>query len=263
MPELAEVEIVRRNLERWWTRPASDLILDDPELLRDGTPEGLRKAFLTATPELRRRGKYLLFDFGEHTVVAHFRMSGKIVLEPQPSGRFARLSWAVDDGWLVFKDPRRLGHVELYPSADLPDAYPALAKMGPEPLDLPGPELAARLSPRRRLKDALLDQKVVAGVGNIAISEIFWRLSLPPDVKVAALADDDVAALAAELGRYFRQLIEVQSGDEVVYLGEGAHADNPFDVYDREGSPCSRCGTRIDRETIGGRSSYFCPRCQS
>lgn len=263
MPELAEVEIVRRNLEAWWTRPASEVCLHDPQLLTRGTPAQLQELLCGAIPDIDRRGKYLVFRFdGDRALVAHFRMTGKFVRAPEPNVRFARLSFDAADGeWLVFKDPRRLGHVEVFAPGEL-SAYKPLNELGPEPIGLASDELARRLSPRRRLKDALLDQKVVAGVGNIAVSEIFWRLKLPPDVRVSALDKGMVGALGNEIGRYFEQLIDLQASDEVVYIGEGGPAENPFDVYGREGEPCPRCAAVIERVVIAGRSSYFCPDCQ-
>ncbi len=160
----------------------------------------------------------------------------------------------------MFKDSRRLGQVEVFDTGELAD-YEPLQRMGPEPTDLDADLLAEQLPPKRRLKDALLDQSVVAGVGNIAISEVFWRLELPPDVRSNELSDAQIARLAEELPRYFDQLIDDQMADEIVYLGEGK-SKNPFDVYAREGEECPRCATPIVRAKIGGRSSYFCEVCQ-
>ena len=261
MPELAEVEIVRRNLEGWWTEPASEVRLLDDELLVRGDPQTLRGLLTSQPPEMGRRGKYLLAGFDDGAIVFHFRMTGKIVLAHQPEPDYARLSWRVDPGWLVFKDRRRLGRVEVFED-DAIDDYEPLTTMGPEPWDLTGELLRDRLSQRRRLKDALMDQSSIAGVGNIAVSELFWRLKLPPDAQVSDLDDDDFEALAAEIPTYFDDIIDREMADEVTYVEEDSSA-NPFDVYGREGGPCPRCGTEIAREKIAGRSSYFCPQCQS
>lgn len=261
MPELAEVEIVRRNLADWWTTPASEVRLHDEALLTRGAPELLHELLTSEAPTMDRRGKYLIARFSaDRALIFHFRMTGKIVRSPDPEPRFARLAWDGADEWLVFKDSRRLGHVEVFDTGGLAD-YEPLLKMGPEPYGLSGEELAAQLSPRRRLKDALLDQSVIAGVGNIAISEVFWRLKLAPDIKAKSLSQDQIDALAEELPRYFDELMEDQMDDEVIYLGEGK-AENPFAVYGREEEPCQRCDTPIERVVIGGRSSYYCPTCQ-
>lgn len=261
MPELAEVEIVRRNLAGWWTEPAHEVrILDDAVLTR-GSPELLRQLFEAAAPQMERRGKYLIARFpAERAVIFHFRMTGKIVRTDDAEVRFARLSWAVGDGWLVFKDSRRLGHVEVFDAGELA-GYEPLQRMGPEPHGLTAEALAPRLG-SRRLKDALMDQSVIAGVGNIAISEVFWRLGLAPEVRADELTETQLAALVDELPRYFDELLEEQMDDEVIYLGEGK-AESPFAAYGRAGLPCMRCGAPIVRSVVGGRSSYSCPECQA
>lgn len=262
MPELAEVEIVRRNLSAWWSGPATDVrVLDDAVLTR-GSPELLNELLRGPEPTMDRRGKYLIARFAaDRAVIFHFRMTGKIVRNAAPDVRFARLAWNSAGGdWLVFKDSRRLGHVEAFDAGELAE-YEPLLRMGPEPHGLTGEALSMRLSSRRRLKDALLDQSVIAGVGNIAVSEVFWRLHLAPDIVVKDLTPAQVAALAAELPRYFDELLLEQFDDEVVYLGEGK-AQNPFAVYGREGDACPRCGSTVARVVIGGRSSYFCSVCQ-
>lgn len=263
MPELSEVEIVRRNLSEWWRSPATEVRVLDEAVLTFGRPELLHELLRGAAPTMDRRGKYLIARFeGDRALIFHFRMTGKIVRSAEPEPRFARLAWTgAGDDWLVFKDARRLGHVEVFDTGELADYLP-LQRMGPEPHGLTGPALAARLSPRRRLKDALMDQSVIAGVGNIAISEVFWRLELAPDVKVDALAEAQIAALADELPRYFDELLEDQMDDEVIYLGEGK-AENPFAVYGREHESCSRCGGTVARKMVGGRSSYYCSKCQT
>lgn len=262
MPELAEVEIVRRNLAAWWTTPVSEVRLLDDAVLTRGGPQLLRELMASAAPTMARRGKYLIAHFpGDRAIIFHFRMTGKIVRAFEPHPRFARLAWNGAAGeWLVFKDARRLGHVDLFDAGELA-SYQPLQRIGPEPHGLTGEALAERLSPRRRLKAALLDQSVIAGVGNIAISEVFWRLRFAPDIKVEDLSAEQVASLAAELPRYFDELLEEQQDDEVVYLGEGK-AQNPFAVYGRETECCPRCGDAIVRDVIGGRSSYSCPTCQ-
>lgn len=262
MPELAEVEVVRRNLEAWWTRPARDVRLVDEKLVTRGAPEDLERLLRSAPPKLLRRGKYLVARFGDEAVVFHFRMTGKIVKASEPRPRFARLSWdGTDGGWLVFKDARRLGHVDVLEPGGLA-SYAPLVAMGPEPHELDAVTLRQRLPARRGLKAALLDQAVVAGVGNIAISEVFWRLHLSPTIKCAALTDDQLTALAATLPTYFDELIDAQMADEITYINEGGDGPNPFDVYGREDEPCPRCKTPIQRLTVAARSSYFCPTCQ-
>lgn len=274
MPELAEVEVARRNLVRWWEgRAAGEVLVLDPKLLVATDEGALVEVLQTPLEAMKRRGKYLIGHFEDgRAVVFHFRMTGKIIRCDRPEARFARLAWYVapgtgpggalqEGGWLVFKDQRRLGHVELFEPGALA-GYAPLAMMGPEPYDLTVEAFRARVSPRRNLKAALLDQSVVAGVGNIAITELFWRSKIAPRAKMGELSEAQVAALVEDMPRYFDEVIAVSQADEIVYLEEG-NAENTFDVYGREGEPCPRCAATIVREVIGGRSSFYCPSCQA
>lgn len=264
MPELAEVEVVRRNLEKWWLgRPAREVRLLDSKSLKQGSLRELEAAFLTPLEALSRRGKYLTahFESGD-AVVFHFRMTGKIVLSETPEPRFARLAWLIDGvGWGVFKDQRRFGEVHLLGPGGLA-AYEPLMKMGPEPEDLTLEELRAKISDRKMLKSALLDQAVVAGVGNIAVSELFWRCGIAPESRGGDLSEAQWEALVVEMPRYFDEVIERSMADEIDYIGEAGGGENIFDVYGHQGEPCPRCGEPIALSRVAGRSSYFCPPCQ-
>jgi formamidopyrimidine-DNA glycosylase len=268
MPELAEVEVARRHIERWWKgQRASAVKLAAPNFLRAGSPERL-EALLTKHPlsALERRGKHLIasFEGDDARLLLHFKLTGKITRGEVPKARDLRMAWHLPDtGWLRFQDARRLGEAHLL-EADEFAQYAPLLNMGPEPHDLAdGEALGARLgNGKGRLKDRLLDQTVIAGVGNIAISELFWRLKLVPDMRVDQLTADQRDALVAEMPVYFDWLIATSEHiEDFVYLSEGAE-DNPFSAYDREGLPCLRCETPIERLTFGGRSTYWCPACQ-
>lgn len=266
MPELAEVEVVRRNLVEWWEgRAASKVCLFDEKLLNETDTDALVQTLGEPLQEAGRRGKYLLCHFaGGQTVVFHFRMTGKIIGCDEPEPDYARLAWRVGDTWLVFKDQRRLGEARLFASADEFAAYEPLVKMGPEPEDVTVDYLREVCSDRRMLKTALLDQSIVAGVGNIAISELFWRLKLAPGVKCGELTDDDWQALVDEMPAYFDDVIEFSMSDEVWYIEEagGGQRESPFRIYGRAGEACPRCGAELEKTRVGGRSSYFCGECQ-
>lgn len=264
MPELAEVEIARENVARWWKgRRATDVRILDPKLLGGADAESLVQAIRRPLIAMHRRGKYLIAEMegGQH-VVFHFRMTGKIVRSDVEAGRFARLAWLVPEvGWLLFKDQRRFGRVELLGVGEFAEYAPLLA-MGPEPYGLRAEVLRGRLRGKRTLKAALLDQKVIAGVGNIAVSEVFWRIGLAPDIRVDEVDGAQIEALVADLPVYFDEVIEASRADEIVYLEEGGAAENIFEVYGRKGEFCPRCETVIEREVIASRSSFFCPQCQ-
>lgn len=259
MPELGEVEIVRRNLEKWWiNQPATEVVILDGKVFSSGA-DRFECVMASVAVEAGRRGKYLFVTFENGDVIIfHLRMTGKITLESDTDARFTRVAWRVNEGWLSFKDARRLGHIDVLSAAEFA-AYKPIANMGPEPSDTTGVKLKDRAG-RRILKAALMDQSVIAGVGNIAVSEVFWRLGLAPGV----LAEDLTAAqwdrLAEALAGFFEEVIESDAADEIEYVNQGG--PNTFDVYGRLAEPCPKCGTAIQRMKVSGRSSYYCPACQ-
>lgn len=207
----------------------------------------------------RRRGKYLFVEFENDVVVFHFRMTGQITREDSPDVKFTRAAWRVGDVWLCFRDARRLGHIDVFTASEFLD-YAPIAKMGPEPDDLDGPLLRSRVG-GRALKAALMDQGVVAGVGNIAVSEVFWRQGISPQATGADLDETAWSGLATALKTFFAEVVAGDDGEAITYVNQGG--ENPFDVYGREGQPCPRCGHQIARVKVSGRSSYFCPACQA
>lgn len=259
MPELGEVEIARRNLEKWWVgRAASQVRVYDPKVLTSGG-DRLEPALLSVATQACRRGKYLFvrFEAGD-VVVFHFRMTGQITRGNSSEPQFVRLAWRVDDAWLAFRDARRLGHVDVFSASEFA-AYEPISEMGPEPYDVDGPGLAQRVG-KRGLKAALLDQSVVAGVGNIAVSEVFWTLGLKPDIGGQELSRQQWQDLARGLREFFDAVVSEQASDDLVYVSQGG--DNPFHVYGRLGQACPRCGHAVTRTKVAGRSSYYCPDCQ-
>jgi formamidopyrimidine-DNA glycosylase len=263
MPELPEVEIVRQNLERWWEGTSADeVVVHDEKLLVDVAADQMVDALKREMVEAWRRGKYLVAKFDDDSaVVFHFRMTGKIVCGDDPEPEYARLAWHVPrTGWLAFKDPRRLGRAEYLAPGEL-EAYEPFGRMGPEPTGLSGEQLRDILPENRLLKSALLDQDTIAGLGNIAVSEIFWRMGLPPRAKTRSFDDQQFDELADAIDAFVDETIAVEGGDEVEYLAEGRD-DNPFHAYGRDGEPCERCGADIETVKVSGRTTYFCPECQ-
>jgi formamidopyrimidine-DNA glycosylase len=267
MPELAEVEVARRHLERWWSqRAAEQVLLYAPPRLKAGDADELDDLLKHPLAAIKRRGKQLIATFtdDDRTLLIHFKLTGKITRGDTPKPKDVQLAWLLPEtGWLRLQDSRRLSELHVLTPAQLA-AYPPLVNMGPEPHDLRDADhLRQRLGRgKKRLKDTLLDQATIAGVGNIAISELFWRLKIPPELPTNELTDEQVAALYQEMPIYFDALIASSEHiEDFVYLSEGAE-ENPFDAYDREGLPCNRCQTPIARATFGGRSTYYCPTCQ-
>ena len=277
MPELPEVETIRRQL---------DVLLVGRSVvgLRSTwatslTGRGVDPAAVLERPVtgVWRRGKVLGLDLeGGISVLVHLRMTGQLLLDPRNAlggtveeTSATRVVLDLDDGSrLVFNDHRKFGRLVVLPSSDV-GADPLLARMGPEPLGEsfdPGVlSEALHRHPGLRIKTALLDQGVMAGVGNIYADEALWQAGLHPERRCGTLKRPGVAALHAGIvtvltegvargGSTMRDYVDAR-GERGGYLDVAA-------VYGRAGRPCLRCGTAVVKTTVGGRGTHFCPACQ-
>jgi formamidopyrimidine-DNA glycosylase len=195
-------------------------------------------------------------------------MTGKLVLrragEEPPAHE--RVGFEVGGRTVHFVDPRRFGRFELVSAGKLRE-LPDVAALGPDALDEPldAKELAARLGATRRpLKVALMDQSLVAGLGNIQVAEALFRARLSPSVIPAKVTPAQWRRLAAAIQESLRQALRVEkpgSDRDIAYVEEPGSA-NPFQVYGHAGDPCPRCRTPIRRSVQAQRSTFHCPRCQ-
>ncbi|MFO1208538.1 MAG: bifunctional DNA-formamidopyrimidine glycosylase/DNA-(apurinic or apyrimidinic site) lyase [Amaricoccus sp.] len=280
MPELPEVETVRRGLEPVLAGRrivAADVRRPD---LRWPFPKGLAKRLGGRRVEaLRRRSKYLLADLdGGETLIVHLGMSGRLLVSGAQVGAFHHPHPApekhdhvvldVEGGARVtFNDARRFGAVDLWPTERL-EEHRLLAGLGPEPLGngFDGGYLAGRMAGRRTpVKAVISDQRVVAGLGNIYVCEALWRARIAP----LRLAGDVTADEAEALVRAIRAVLEdaIAAGGSSLkdYRradGELGYFQHSFAVYGREGEACPRGDGTILRVVQAGRSSFFCPGCQ-
>jgi len=266
MPELPEVEIARRNLESWLTGSAVTAAKADRTRVFRG---GNRPSFERLRGRLdfaRRRGKTLLLGFENNQgFLAHLGMTGKWVLRPAGQGEpysRARL-WLADGSVVHYRDPRLFGRIHPAP-ADALEQLPDVVQLGVDPLleRLDGKGLQAVFGRSRRpLKVALLDQRRVAGLGNIHAAEVLWRAKLSPWRPVGSLRGAEWSRLAAAIRASIRFALDRESDEEVAYVEEPG-TPNPFRVYGRAGKRCLRCRGTIECVRQAGRSTYFCPRCQ-
>jgi formamidopyrimidine-DNA glycosylase len=269
MPELPEVEHVRRRLARWM-KGARIVRVDvlDTRMVRPTKPAVFVDALTGRTvTSIERRGKWLRLRLDDdHRVFAHLGMTGWFEHEraadrSNPHAavghhlRFERVRFVVTKrakrDAIVYVDPRRWGRL-IFSRDDIA----SWTDLGPDPLadgiDLDA--LAARLARRKRasIKEVLMDQTVIAGIGNIQAAESLWKAGIDPRSPASRIGRADLVKLAAALRWTIERTLKDLAG----------HAKSPFRVYGRNRLPCSRCGATLERFELGGRTTTYCPACQ-
>jgi formamidopyrimidine-DNA glycosylase len=284
MPELPEVETIRRQLEpELRGRQIERLEVLDARWTRPVDPRSLERQVGGRTiASLRRRGKYLLLDLeGELTLVMHLRMTGNLFLVDEgdlvvavdgsdfiaAGDPYLRARFSLDDGReLRFSDARRFGEAFLLPTDRIEERFSG--RVGIEPLSEEfTAEAIERIAAGRRapLKSFLLDQAGIAGVGNIYADEALWRAELHPLSPAGSMRREHAEALRAGVIEALSAGLDGGGASIDDYLdsrGERGSMQDEFLVHRREGEPCRRCGSPIRRIVVSGRSTYFCPNCQ-
>ena len=270
MPELPEVETTMRALAaRLVGRRVAGLVQRRADI-RFPLPPDLSARLRDRTfVRFARRAKYIegFLDDGA-TLLLHLGMSGRLLFDGEPGGPHEHLTFAFDDGTVLrFVDPRRFGMVDLWP-ADRLDRHPWLRHLGLEPLEpgFDGRRLAAALAGRRSaVKVALMDQRLVVGVGNIYASESLHRAKLGPTRRAGELGLRESGRLARAIQQVLREAIEAGGSslrDYVQSNGELGNFQRSFRVYDRENEPCLSCGRPVLRIVQGARATFYCGTCQ-
>lgn len=282
MPELPEVETVRRGLA-----PVMEGVVitradvNRPDL-RWPFPDNMAKRLTGQRVErLRRRSKYILADLSSgETLLVHLGMSGRMLVSGDPLGNFVHdhpaaekhdhVVFHMENGArITFNDPRRFGAMDLMPTATAQE-HKLLAVLGPEPLgnDFHESILCDAFEGRNTpVKSALLDQRIVAGLGNIYVCETLFRAGISPKRKAGRIATARVAAMVPIIRAVLEEAIEAGGSSLRDFRqadGELGYFQHSFDVYGREGGPCRRdgCEGTIARIVQSGRSSFYCPVCQ-
>lgn len=280
MPELPEVETVRRGLEPWLVNRKIKRI----EVLHQGAHRGYRKmeeiplsaAHGSRIKAIRRRGKFLWFELNEDiALVGHLGMSGQIRIQSRrlPSEPHLRLRMDFGDRRHEFRfiDQRTFGWMAIDPLAlQGSDLLPlSVLDIAPDIFDsnFNHKHVIARImSSKSEIKRVLLDQSILSGIGNIYADEALWRAKIHPERKAATLEPKEISAILSGVKQVMTQALSRggTSFDElyVNVNGESGYFDLSLRAYGQEGEPCHRCGTLIKRIEFGNRSSHFCPRCQ-
>lgn len=275
MPELPEVELVAQSLNRLVKNRqivAAELIRQRlaPDITLEAFDEKLKNSVINS---VTRRGKHILFDLdNERTLITHLRMSGRFMLLPlereNPKYTHA-VFYFEDETRLVFQDQRHFGMMKIVETRDLYSAK-ELQKLAPEPFSetfTPQYFRATLKTSKRSLKEFLLDQTKVTGLGNIYASEAMFLAKVNPQTTADAVPTRKANVLFEKIREVLAESIAHGSTMNVnpenidgSYYG-GAY-ENHWRVYDREDEPCLNCGTAVVRLKQGGRSTYYCPKCQ-
>jgi formamidopyrimidine-DNA glycosylase len=274
MPELPEVETIRTGLAEalqghWLTR----VTVNRADLRKPFPADFARRLTNRHVQDVRRRAKYLLLDLdGGETLIMHLGMSGHFTVyghnAPQQHGRHDHVLFETDDfKRVVFTDPRRFGLMAIAATGEV-DRHPLLAGIGPEPLDdeFTAALLSAALKGKRTpIKAALLDQRVVAGLGNIYVCEALFRAGISPRRLASSVSGTRARRLVPAIKSVLKEALAAGGSS----LRDYAHADGElgyfqhhFRVYNREDKPCPNCGKPVKRIVQSGRSTFFCPNCQ-
>jgi formamidopyrimidine-DNA glycosylase len=272
VPELPEVETVRAGIEPVLAGARiEDATIHDPRLVRPFLPEEVAAELVGERVEaVDRRGKYLIVRFESGRVLLiHLRMTGSLRHGKRGSladDPYRRAVLRLDNGSdVAYRDVRRFGTWEVLEPGEL---EPYLARrLGPEPLGrLSADGLGARLRGRRApLKAALLDQRTIAGLGNIYVDEALWYARLDPLRRAGSLDTEELRRLGRAIRKALRLGIERQGASLRDYAkpdGASGGMQDEFRVYGRDGEPCRRCRTPIAKTRVAGRGTHFCPRCQ-
>ena len=286
MPELPEVETVRRGLHQLIIgRQIRSQVHDTPKSFPNSEHD-VRLFLINATIlDVRRRAKVLLIDLStDYTLVIHLKMTGQLVFRGEETfgaghpnesligelpDRSTRVTLEFMDGAkLYFNDQRKFGWMKLVPTMEVVD-MPFMQKVGPEPLedDFTAEEFAARFSRRAKtsIKAALLDQSVVAGVGNIYADESLWGAKVHPKRLVGAITPMEFELLYTELRQVMNLAIEKGGSTDKNYVNAEGNRGSYMDfarVFRREGLACPRCGAEIIKFKSAGRGTHICPVCQ-
>ena len=267
MPELPEVETIKNELSPWVVGQSfTQVIISDARLVCGGSAEEVRRGLIgQKIKNLRRRGKYLIFHlWNGRSLIMHLRMTGSLLLNPKQVDHYARAIFQLSNGHrLVFNDRRRLGKIWLVDDVDT-----VVCKLGPEPLhESFTPDILKQRLSRHHIpiKAALLDQCIVAGIGNMYADEALFAARIHPLRRADDLSHKEVQTLYHSIRQVLGAAIGSKGASVDTYVrpeGELGTAHFDFKVAHKKGDPCSLCGSTIERCVVQNRGTCFCPRCQ-
>jgi formamidopyrimidine-DNA glycosylase len=269
MPELPEVETIVRDLNSALNGQIvknagflNTYIKESGETPSESSLCGHR--LLT----IERRGKNMIFRFeNDLSMVVHLKMTGRLLFEKLPPRENKHLHFQIefDIANLYFYDVRKFGRIGIYNSSGL-SKHPRLSKLGPEPFDLTPARFVELFKGRNKpIKIALMDQEIIAGIGNIYADESLFAAGIRPNLKAAKIKTDRLKILHKSVIKILNKAIDNRGSSVDDYLdgfGKSGKFQNLLNVYGRTGEKCKKCNSAIKRIVLGGRSTHYCPRCQ-
>ncbi|MEI4799987.1 DNA-formamidopyrimidine glycosylase [Bacillus sp. NPDC077411] len=273
MPELPEVENVRRTLEGLVKgKTIEEVIVTYPNLVKEPDDAELFKEMLRGETieEVKRRGKFLLIYVTRYVIVSHLRMEGKYMLHDSEDtvDKHTHVRFRFTDGTeLRYKDVRKFGTMHLFEKGTEFIVMP-LADLGPEPFstELTPMYLQEKLQKTaRKVKVALLDQRILVGLGNIYVDEVLFRSRIHPEREASSLTQEEFETLYKEIVATLSEAVERGGSTIRTYVnsqGKVGSFQERLYVYGRKGEPCETCGTLLEKTVVGGRGTHYCPACQ-
>jgi formamidopyrimidine-DNA glycosylase len=265
MPELPEVETIKRELEKTvLAKKITGVVINNPKVIKQPLPAEFAKELKNVIiKNILRKGKLLILELSSgRSLAVHLRMTGQLVYPGNTKS--SRVSFRLSDGKsLDFNDRRLLGELRL---VDDWHDMKFIQELGPEPFDITAAKFKQMLSSKKtKIKSLLLDQTFLCGVGNLYAAEALFRARIHPERPAASLKDAEKEKLFKEIKNTLTEAIQHKGSsiDQYVQVsGERGGYVKYHKVYGREGKPCLVCKTTIKRIAMGGRGTYFCPKCQ-
>ncbi|MBU3964883.1 bifunctional DNA-formamidopyrimidine glycosylase/DNA-(apurinic or apyrimidinic site) lyase [Patescibacteria group bacterium] len=265
MPELPEVETIKRELEKAILgKKITEVLVNNPKVIKEPKKEEFAKGLKSATiKNILRKGKLLIFELASgKSLAAHLKMTGQLIYPGDT--KQSRVSFKLSDGkWLDFNDRRLMGELRL-----LTDwrALKFVKELGPEPFDLEERQFKKMLAGKKaRIKPLIMDQTFISGMGNLYAAEALFKAKINPLRSAFSLSDKEKNALLAAIKSILKNAIKQggSSVDKYVQLsGKPGGYVRYLKVYYRAGKPCYVCGMPIERIALAGRGTYYCPKCQ-
>ncbi|MEQ6375692.1 DNA-formamidopyrimidine glycosylase [Bacillaceae bacterium S4-13-58] len=274
MPELPEVEAVRQTLKKLViSKKIQDVSVLWPNIVRQPDDKNEFISLLKGQTiiDIHRRGKFLIFELEDVVLVSHLRMEGKylVMSSSEEKDAYTHILFHFEDGTdLRYRDVRKFGTMEIFPKG-LENTLPPLNGLGPEPLgkELTVSYLEHKLRKTSRvIKQVLLDQSVIAGLGNIYVDEVLFQSQIHPTRKASSLTTKEISQLVKAIKDVIQRAIEHGGSTIRTYVNsqgkKGSYQDYLL-VYGKKEEPCSRCGHPIEKIKVAQRGTHFCPVCQA